>query len=591
MMKYKDLKNSLRKLASTMAITALVVGLSPFAAMAVPGNGNGGGNENGGNNPSYTINIVDTEINGLAVQINGTASATNYAGQFDDQKVQVDWGDGNVNDTASTDFTDEGNNFSGTWSDGHTYDIAQTNVTITVKVYHGQPQGQEASESATDDITIDVAPEPETGTITVTKVVINDNDGTKEVADFPLFLNGMSVTSGVATTTAPGTYTVSETSDSNYAATFSGDCDENGQITVAADESKTCTITNNDIDTSIPNTAPVASDYATSTPSNVAITITLPATDADSNPLLYSTTTNPILGILNMISGNQVIYTPTGATGTDSFNFKANDGSVDSNEATITITVTDADNTVSQCEDGIDNDEDGVTDMDDVDCTSGEDNTESGTDDGAQEEENTSPVLEILGANPFTLTVGGTYVDPGASSTDAEDGDLTGQISTSTDLNVNVIGSYSFNYSVSDSDFATTTGSRTINVVAEEEEEDNGGSSGGGGSSGSIPHSGSTTTPPVVNVPAPVLAAIATAPTLAGLADDGSSVGTGTTTDEGATTTPVELASVEPGDNNQLAAAGALGLGNWWWLLLLILAIAILGYGYYYWDERKSRMN
>lgn len=85
-------------------------------------------------------------------------------------------------------------------------------------------------------------------TINVIKTVINDNGGIKTVASFPLFVNGTLVTSGVTSTfVAPATYTVTETSDSNYLRTFSGDCDINGQINLLAGDHKTCLITNNDI--------------------------------------------------------------------------------------------------------------------------------------------------------------------------------------------------------------------------------------------------------------------------------------------------------------------------------------------------------
>src|SRR5262245_53093296 len=55
-------------------------------------------------------------------------------------------------------------------------------------------------------------------TLTVTKVVDNTGGGTKQIADFPLFVNATSVTSGVQTAFTPGPYTVSETTDPNYTA-------------------------------------------------------------------------------------------------------------------------------------------------------------------------------------------------------------------------------------------------------------------------------------------------------------------------------------------------------------------------------------
>ena len=51
-------------------------------------------------------------------------------------------------------------------------------------------------------------------TLTVIKVVINDNAGTSAVNNFPLFVGATSVVSAATTTFATGTYSVSETSNS-----------------------------------------------------------------------------------------------------------------------------------------------------------------------------------------------------------------------------------------------------------------------------------------------------------------------------------------------------------------------------------------
>lgn len=88
-----------------------------------------------------------------------------------------------------------------------------------------------------------------TGNINVVKTVINDNGGTKVVADFPLFVNGTPVVSGVTNAfPAPaGVYTVTETSNSQYTRTFSGDCDATGTMNLSAGDNRFCIITNNDI--------------------------------------------------------------------------------------------------------------------------------------------------------------------------------------------------------------------------------------------------------------------------------------------------------------------------------------------------------
>lgn len=87
---------------------------------------------------------------------------------------------------------------------------------------------------------------PATATLTVTKTVNNTHGGTKVVANFPLFVDGMSVTSGVASTTGVGLHTISETADAGYTSVIGGDCAANGTITLSAGQNATCTITNTD---------------------------------------------------------------------------------------------------------------------------------------------------------------------------------------------------------------------------------------------------------------------------------------------------------------------------------------------------------
>ncbi len=82
--------------------------------------------------------------------------------------------------------------------------------------------------------------------LTVTKIVINNNGGAKQVSDFPLFVDDNSVTSGVKNTSTTGSHTVSETTDPGYTSTIGGDCASDGSITLAAGDDKTCTITNDD---------------------------------------------------------------------------------------------------------------------------------------------------------------------------------------------------------------------------------------------------------------------------------------------------------------------------------------------------------
>lgn len=80
--------------------------------------------------------------------------------------------------------------------------------------------------------------------LTVNKTVIN-HGGTKVAADFgPFKVNDIEVSLGVATMLPDGPYNVTESSDSNYTQTFSGDCDSTGSITMAGNPTVQCLITN-----------------------------------------------------------------------------------------------------------------------------------------------------------------------------------------------------------------------------------------------------------------------------------------------------------------------------------------------------------
>lgn len=83
--------------------------------------------------------------------------------------------------------------------------------------------------------------------LTVIKKVVNNNGGLLGVSDFPLFVNGTQVTSGVPNLFNAGSYTVSETSDPGYVASeWTGSCDTIGNLTMEIGGEYSCTITNDD---------------------------------------------------------------------------------------------------------------------------------------------------------------------------------------------------------------------------------------------------------------------------------------------------------------------------------------------------------
>jgi MYXO-CTERM domain-containing protein len=88
------------------------------------------------------------------------------------------------------------------------------------------------------------------------------------------------------------------------------------------------------------NDAPVASDASRSTAEDTAVAIALSASDVDGDALIWSIMSAPTSGALSGTAPN-LTYTPNpNFKGWDSFTFRVNDGTVDSNTATVSITVT-----------------------------------------------------------------------------------------------------------------------------------------------------------------------------------------------------------------------------------------------------------
>ena len=96
---------------------------------------------------------------------------------------------------------------------------------------------------------------------------------------------------------------------------------------------------NNDDNVEDINSIPIAVNMSATSEAGAAVEIELVATDGDYDPLTFSIVTQPTIGTVT-ISGKMVTYTPNeNADGTDTFTYKANDGTADSNTATATINV------------------------------------------------------------------------------------------------------------------------------------------------------------------------------------------------------------------------------------------------------------
>jgi hypothetical protein len=64
----------------------------------------------------------------------------------------------------------------------------------------------------------------------------------------------------------------------------------------------------------------------------------------------------------------------------------------------------------------------------------------------------TAPVITLIGANPLEVALDGTFSDPGASASDAVDGDLSTRITVAGTVDTSTLGSYTLTYSVSDAE-------------------------------------------------------------------------------------------------------------------------------------------
>jgi hypothetical protein len=151
----------------------------------------------------------------------------------------------------------------------------------------------------------------------------NDPDGDPLTALISIPAHGQISMSGIEVTYTP---------DANY----NGSDSFTYKVTDGELWSDTATV---DITVTPVNDAPVANDMTETTAEDTAKTITLDATDIDSNTLTTEILSNPVHGEVS-VSGLVVIYTPNANyNGLDSFTYKVSDGLLESNTATVTLTV------------------------------------------------------------------------------------------------------------------------------------------------------------------------------------------------------------------------------------------------------------
>jgi VCBS repeat-containing protein len=156
--------------------------------------------------------------------------------------------------------------------------------------------------------------------------------------------NGDTLTAVLVSSVSHGSLTLNSNGSFNYIPStgYSGTDSFTYKANDSQADSNTATVT---ITVSAVNNAPVAVNDAYSTNEDTALNRAAPGvlsndTDADGDNLTAVKVSNPSHGSVTLNSNGSFTYTPTSNyNGTDAFTYKANDGKVDSNTATVNITI------------------------------------------------------------------------------------------------------------------------------------------------------------------------------------------------------------------------------------------------------------
>lgn len=119
------------------------------------------------------------------------------------------------------------------------------------------------------------------------------------------------------------------------------------------------------------------------------------------------------------------------------------------------------------CSDNIDNDGDGLVDRFDHACHV--DGNPSNYDSYSPiiNNENSRPVVTLIGSSPITILLNSTFTDSGATAFDHEDGNLTSSIVVNGFVDTGVVGNYTLLYTVTDSKgLVSIPAIRVVNVTS-----------------------------------------------------------------------------------------------------------------------------
>ncbi len=210
----------------------LAVGASSNVTFSlVPQNGDGDNNCNIEGTESVTFDIVNSDVSKATTSV----SSITWVG-----------GGGNCNQTKTITVTA----------------LAAGTASITLAEGANNTGGTFDTAPAAFNVNVSAAPVlPTTATLIVKKMVVNDNGGTAATSSFSFMVNGGSAVAFESDgqndlTVAPGTYSVTEAAAPGYAASFNN-CTS---VVLAAGDTATCVITNDDIAPKLTVTKVVTND-------------------------------------------------------------------------------------------------------------------------------------------------------------------------------------------------------------------------------------------------------------------------------------------------------------------------------------------
>ncbi|MCL1038530.1 Ig-like domain-containing protein [Shewanella submarina] len=216
----------------------------------------------------------------------------------------------NITYTPDADFNGA-DSFTFKVNDG-TEDSAAATVTLTIAAVNDLPTANAQSVTVTEDIA---------KAITLSGADVDGDNLTYSLVSSP--------SNGVLTGTIPN-FSYTPNADYNGADSFSF------KVNDGSGDSNTAMISINVVEK---NDAPVANSQTLELVQGTAVDILLGASDPEGQSLSYLLTSYPEQGVLSGSEAN-LTYTPdANFSGSDSFNFIANDGELDSNTAVVTLVV------------------------------------------------------------------------------------------------------------------------------------------------------------------------------------------------------------------------------------------------------------